>query len=191
MDFDFEKNHLAPCITEYVFPDKFNEIFVNLINDLPANLWRPGEIAKNNYNNNIRICEIFFVSVHAKSNKMLSKFDNMIFHFFKKAILDYTDNNHIFLKKDEGYHIIKYNKGGKYEKHIDGGGMYQSRQVSGLIYINDDYTGGELEFTKFDLKIKPKKNSILLFPSNYAYEHIAHQVTDGTKFCIVTWFHSI
>ena len=28
---------------------------------------------------------------------------------------------------------------------------------------------------------------VILFPSNYAYRHIAHPVTSGTKYAIVTW----
>ena len=30
---------------------------------------------------------------------------------------------------------------------------------------------------------------LLLFPSNYPYAHIAHHVTSGTKYAIVTWLH--
>jgi predicted 2-oxoglutarate/Fe(II)-dependent dioxygenase YbiX len=28
---------------------------------------------------------------------------------------------------------------------------------------------------------------LILFPSNYAYSHIAHPVTSGTKYAMVTW----
>jgi predicted 2-oxoglutarate/Fe(II)-dependent dioxygenase YbiX len=58
-----------------------------------------------------------------------------------------------------------------------------------LLYLNDDYSGGELEFRNFQLKISPKKGMLLLFPSNFAYAHIAHPVTSGTKYAFVTWLH--
>jgi hypothetical protein len=28
---------------------------------------------------------------------------------------------------------------------------------------------------------------LILFPSNYAYSHIAHPITNGTKYAMVTW----
>jgi predicted 2-oxoglutarate/Fe(II)-dependent dioxygenase YbiX len=54
--------------------------------------------------------------------------------------------------------------------------------------FSDGFEGGELEFPFFDLKIKLEKNSLVLFPSNFPYTHIAHPVTSGTKYSLVTWF---
>jgi hypothetical protein len=45
-----------------------------------------------------------------------------------------------------------------------------------------------LEFNNFDLTIKLEKNSIVLFPSNFPYSHIAHPVKSGVKYSLVTWF---
>ena len=61
------------------------------------------------------------------------------------------------------------------------------RSVSAICYLNDDYEGGELEFVNFKLKIKPQAGMMILFPSNFAYMHIAHPVTSGTKYAMVTW----
>jgi len=188
-EFEFEKNIIGPCITQYIFPDEFNCIFFDFISKISEEMWQPATIQKNQYNNGLRICDTFFVSSHLKNNDFMSEFDKLIFLFFKKSILDYSNDHDIFIKNDEGYHVLRYKENGVYHKHTDAGGLTQSREVSCIMYLNDDYQGGELEFTKFDLKIKPKKNSILLFPSNYAYEHIAHKVINGNKFCIVTWFH--
>ena len=62
------------------------------------------------------------------------------------------------------------------------------RQMSMVAYLNDEYEGGELEFINFDLKIKPQKGSVILFPSAFPYAHIAHPVDIGTKYAMVTWF---
>jgi len=48
-----------------------------------------------------------------------------------------------------------------------------------IIYINDDYNGGELFFKNLDLKIKPKPKSLLIFPGNEKYEHGVETVLDG------------
>jgi hypothetical protein len=187
----FEKNNLGPCITEYVLKeDVLNKIMQDLIN-IPSNLWGKGKIGAAHFDKPIsRQCEIFFLSDQSKNDKKFQLLDNYIFNVFEKAIQSYQKDNAVFICADEGYQVVKYNEGGFYKAHVDGGEDFLYRKVSGIIYLNDDYEGGELEFTKFNLKIKPKKNSIVLFPSNYAYEHRAHPVIKGQKMCIVTWFFS-
>ena len=90
------------------------------------------------------------------------------------------------LFSDEGYNLLKYSGGQEYKEHSDGT-TASGRCVSAILYLNDNYEGGEIEFVKFGVKIKPKPGTLILFPSNYAYSHIAHPVTLGTKYAIVTW----
>jgi predicted 2-oxoglutarate/Fe(II)-dependent dioxygenase YbiX len=84
--------------------------------------------------------------------------------------------------------LLRYSDGQKFETHYDGGSA-SKRIISPILYLNDDYAGGEIEFVNFNIKIKPKAGSLIVFPSNYAYRHIAHPVTSGTKYAIVTWVH--
>jgi len=86
----------------------------------------------------------------------------------------------------ENYQLLKYSGGEEYKAHYDGGTSI-GRCISVLCYMNDDYEGGEIEFVNFGIKIKPKAGMMILFPSNYAYKHIAHPVTKGTKYALVTW----
>ena len=86
----------------------------------------------------------------------------------------------------EGYNLLKYSQGQQYQAHYDGGTAV-GRAVSAIIYLNSDYEGGHLEFPNFKIKIKPEPGMLILFPSNYAYKHIAHPVTNGTKYALVTW----
>ena len=86
----------------------------------------------------------------------------------------------------EPYSVLKYSGGQEYKAHYDGGST-TGRCISAITYLNDDYEGGELEFPNFDIKIKPEPGMLILFPSNFAYSHIAHPVSNGTKYAIVTW----
>ena len=86
----------------------------------------------------------------------------------------------------EEYGCIKYATGTEYKAHYDSG-TEMGRIISALVYLNDDYEGGELEFPWFGIKIKPKAGMLILFPSNFAYRHIAHPVKSGTKYALVTW----
>ena len=56
-------------------------------------------------------------------------------------------------------------------------------------YLNEDYHGGEIEFTRFNLKIKPKENQMIIFPSNYIYNHVVNPVIKGKRYVIVGWWN--
>lgn len=95
------------------------------------------------------------------------------------------------ITEDEGYIALRYPTGGYYKEHID----YSSnsdpklqRVVSGLIYLNDDYIGGEIAFPLQGLSIKPKKGTVVLFPSIFTHPHKSKTIKAGTKYSIVTWW---
>lgn len=53
----------------------------------------------------------------------------------------------------------------KYQKYIWSG------HVSNLIYLNDNYSGGELFFSHHNLKIKPEPGMLISFPGNWWNRH--------------------
>ena len=61
------------------------------------------------------------------------------------------------------------------------------RDYSLLLYLNDDFRGGEVEFTYFNYTFEPKKGDLLIFPSNYLYLHEAKKVESGVRYVIVSW----
>lgn len=86
----------------------------------------------------------------------------------------------------EDYQLLKYSKNEEYKQHYDGG-TASGRAVSAIIYLNDDYQGGELDFPHHGIKIRPQKGMLVLFPSNFAYSHVSHPISEGIKYAIVTW----
>jgi hypothetical protein len=114
------------------------------------------------------INNMFYTSLLATSNSYVKKYDiyEPLFH--------------------ENYQLLKYRGGEYYTAHYDGGTGI-GRSISALCYLNSDYEGGELEFVNFGIKIKPEPGMLILFPSNYAYRHVAHPVISGTKYALVTW----
>lgn len=48
-----------------------------------------------------------------------------------------------------------------------------------ILYLNDDYEGGELFFVNKDFKVKPKPRSLLVFPGTSDFEHGVEFVKDG------------
>jgi predicted 2-oxoglutarate/Fe(II)-dependent dioxygenase YbiX len=138
----------------------------------------------------IRTSHGLSISKNANINKEMKLINYKCYNVVSSAIDNYKEIFKIEqeIKNTEFYGLLRYSVGEQYGFHYDGG-TGSKRSISVLIYLNDDYEGGELEFPNFKLKIKPKAGTLILFPSNYAYGHIAHPVTSGTKYVIVTWLH--
>lgn len=128
-----------------------------------------------------------------RSNSVIYYFDrtkdNILFNFvdeiFEKYLNDYRSKYYIPQLKYISIEALKYEPGEKYVMHFDNGSKHVANRItSTVIYLNDDYEGGEIEFTNFGIKVKPQKNSIAIFPSNYPYMHVAHQVTSGVRYAL-------
>jgi len=121
-------------------------------------------------------------------NKVAQNIHNQFYIMLLAATIPYAKKHHIDELHHENYNMLRYRTGQEYKPHSDGD-TGSGRAVSAICYLNNDYEGGYVEFTNFGVKIKPEPGMLLLFPSNYAYEHIAHPVVSGTKYALVTWLH--
>jgi predicted 2-oxoglutarate/Fe(II)-dependent dioxygenase YbiX len=92
--------------------------------------------------------------------------------------------------------ILKYGPGGRYDLHADAevldrdAGQWrrvQERDFSLLIYLNDAFTGGAIEFPDIGLTVQPRTGMLVAFPSDHRYRHAALPVTSGTRYVIVSW----
>jgi hypothetical protein len=100
--------------------------------------------------------------------------------------INYQNEYSVNCSWHDSYQILKYGVGQKFVNHIDDHPDYH-RRVSTLYYINDDYSGGEINFPRFNLSFKPKPNQMLVFPSTYVYNHSVSPVTEGTRYAVVSW----
>jgi prolyl 4-hydroxylase len=105
----------------------------------------------------------------------------------------------------EDIDIIKYEKGGEYKLHHDffhSSETYYSGEIERggqriltfLIYLNDNFEGGETEFPKHDLKITPKKGKLVVWTNttedgsvDYDSLHAGLPVINGVKYIGVIW----
>lgn len=82
--------------------------------------------------------------------------------------------------------INKYYPDRQMGPHIDWNEGNADVEYTIVIYLNDQYDGGELEFVEPELgiKIKPKAGSIVIFPSFMPYKHQSCHVSNGRKMLI-------
>ena len=85
---------------------------------------------------------------------------------------------------DEGYQLLKYREGGKYDIHTDQSEKF-NRAITLIFNLNDNYEGGGLKI--LDKIYKLGKGDFIYFPSNYMYPHSILPVTQGERYSMVTW----
>jgi LPS sulfotransferase NodH len=62
------------------------------------------------------------------------------------------------------------------------------RDFSGIIYLNDDYEGGELYFTALDIAIRPRRGMFVGFTAGFHHEHAVLRILSGNQRLTVPFF---
>jgi hypothetical protein len=121
-----------------------------------------------------------------ETNSELIDLHEEIYQKLKYCVDDYARYWGINVVYYEAFNFVKYEgEGTHFNIHADHGPAYNCT-VSAVIYINDDYEGGEIKFPRLDNYVHtPKVGDIAIFPSNYIYEHASLPMKSGTKYCVV------
>jgi hypothetical protein len=103
-----------------------------------------------------------------------------IFEIARLKCMDYYDIevSDAFLSQ---YLLTKWSVGSKMQPHVDTDAQKHQHIVC-MYYINDDYEGGEIVFPDYDLSIRPKSNSLIMFPGNENYLHGVLEVSKGFRY---------
>jgi len=95
--------------------------------------------------------------------------------------------------------ILSYSIGGHYQPHVDGESLWRApngemlwkkstdRDLSMVLYLNDDYEGGDFIFPDLKIRVRPEPGMLVCFPSNHHYKHGVEPVTRGKRYSIVCW----
>jgi hypothetical protein len=86
--------------------------------------------------------------------------------------------------------IQKYKKGeGHYGSwHIEIENLKSAARVfSMIVYLNDVEEGGETGFLYPEIKIKPTKGALVIFPSAYPFVHCGFKPISNDKYIVATW----
>lgn len=103
--------------------------------------------------------------------------------------------------------FVKYSKGGFYKPHFDGFnkaqiekgsmGVSGQRMFTSILYLNDDFDGGETVFPKINKTIKPSPGKIYIWRNatpdlvlDQQSLHAGNPVQSGVKYVIVIWTRS-
>ena len=76
--------------------------------------------------------------------------------------------------------ISKYFVGKQMGPHADAHDDDPAKTISCVLYLNDNYEGGELNFPNHKIMIKPEAGSLVIFPSKYLHE--SKVIKSGVKY---------
>ena len=85
--------------------------------------------------------------------------------------------------------LTMYGIGNELPRHRDNHFGAEEINFSAVIYLNDDFTGGETEFPHHNKKIVPKMGSVMVFPPTWQYPHAGLRVHKGVKYIMSTYCH--
>jgi len=186
-------NELAPGIVvfENVFQNSMD--YVQEIENNYESRWRPAEVLvnqdenKSGTNYNARNTDIIGLPHHSdKNDDLFSRLSKDFYNNINPHVKSYLQHYSAKIEKHEPPQLLRYGKDQRFHDHIDDHPFF-TRRISLTYYLNDDYEGGDVEFKRFGIRFKAKKNQLLVFPSNFIYNHEVYPVTDGLRYVIVQW----
>ena len=115
-------------------------------------------------------------------------------HAINRRLAAFTGTN---VDQGEPLHVLRYRPGQEYRPHVDWLLDDNPRILTALVYLNEEYAGGETEFIKTGLKVRGNKGDVLVFRSQAAdggldplTEHAGLPVISGTKYLASRWIRA-
>jgi hypothetical protein len=91
-------------------------------------------------------------------------------------------------------HAQKWDVGGFASPHSDNSdhdgnpNAFEINKYVGILYLNDNYEGGELYFPDHDISFKPKMGQYIMFPGGHENIHGVSEITKGTRYTMVSFW---
>jgi hypothetical protein len=89
---------------------------------------------------------------------------------------------------EDKIHIARFAKGHGMHEHFD---TTKPNDITTLIYLNEDYEGGQIYFPELNIYIKPQEGDLLCFPDTPDFVHGVKPITEGVRYTAPRWFTRI
>ena len=119
------------------------------------------------------------------------KIKDLLMYYARKNIF-FID--HYFKTKTDVWgdmRLCRWKPGHSMPLHIDRQPQgNDTMDFSSLVYLNDNYSGGELYFleNKKEVNLKMKALSCMIFPSGEEYIHGVKEILKGKRYTIPSWY---
>jgi hypothetical protein len=122
---------------------------------------------------------------------------DQILNVFLKCLEEYIDENNLDITTGNlgiGWWLVRdYAAGSVMAAHEDAYSYVKDGEdevkpkLTMLLYINEDYQGGEISFPNENVTIKPEAGSVVIFPSNLSHE--VKTVISGNRYMTQTYIY--
>jgi predicted 2-oxoglutarate/Fe(II)-dependent dioxygenase YbiX len=114
----------------------------------------------------------------------LKEAQNLLFD----SSIHYATHFDLFNISHSSINLSKYIEGKAMGSHIDSTPDQQEKAaMTAILYLNDDYEGGELFFREQKIKLKPKAGTVVIFPSYIPFYHQSFTITKGVKYIVAVF----
>lgn len=186
-----------------------------IINDKPFVSYFHNVFTDEECNTIMNLCGEFYPSMNYNADSKKAEVDKIRtsttyydreykFGLYQKKIYSVLKDKFNFVKDFDISHfeplsILKYGVGQQYREHKDYFNNLNSKSTendrfaTAILYLNDDFEGGETFFKYLKINIKPEKGSLLFFDYKYNDElnmltrHQGLPVYTGKKYIATQW----
>ena len=133
---------------------------------------------KNNWLNKIRTLK------DEKGIKTIDKIRERIYKLIPEG------NDHLLLTNSKNlkkYRVGDEDKGGEWAMNPHHDAVQNPWKYGVIVYLNDNYMGGELVYTNLGIEFKPKAGPIVMHAANDDCVHAVKKVISGTRY-MMTFF---
>lgn len=91
-------------------------------------------------------------------------------------------------------HAQKWDVGGFAAPHSDNSdhdgtpNAFEINKYVGILYLNNNYEGGELYFPDHNIEFKPQMGQYIMFPGGHENIHGVKEITKGTRYTMVSFW---
>lgn len=122
--------------------------------------------------------------IHASMHKAIRDIQSSMEEYFKVGLkLKRCLVQTIYKDGFVGEHWDNY-----YAEEEDG---YSQNVYSAILYLSNDYAGGEIKFSKLNVELKPNPGTLVFFPGTEEFEHGVNPVLFGERTNFILFFNNI
>ena len=101
----------------------------------------------------------------------------------QRRVMKHIENFYKVKVEDPGATVVRWFPGNSQTPHADNS-VYTHMNIGSVIYLNDNYEGGELYFPQHNLDIKPVARNGYVFPGDEFYMHGVREVKSGIRYTL-------
>lgn len=84
--------------------------------------------------------------------------------------------------------VVKWPDGLSQQPHHDGLPGYEYRTHGAIIYLNNNFMGGELFYPKLGIRVAPQPGTLVIHPGAELYLHGVHKIRGETRYTVASFW---